>query len=198
MENAAVHRLVEQHAATRGDAPAILCGGEAVSYRDLNFRANAIARHVIAAGFRRGGHAIVTMAPGVDLAATLLGVLKAGGAYTWVPSGPGVAALALAPTHDEDASRYRTVDLRPVLAQPVRPGANLPILARATDLACVLPQAGGCPLLVPHSTIAAISRDGVVGEQPWEGDPTTFDLWSGLIGGATLSVEAAPALRNAA
>jgi hypothetical protein len=201
MENAAVHRLVEEHAASHSDSPAIVCGGNVATYRDLNFKANAVARHLLDAGFCRGGHAMITLAPGIDLAAVLLGVLKSGGAYTWLGSParvPGHIAIARHP--EETPSSHQPIDLTSILTQALRPGPNLPILTRPGDIACVLPgdiDAG--PVLVPHSTIAALRRPGLSAHpRLWEGDRTTFDLWIGLMAGTTLSVETAPALMSAA
>ena len=201
MENAAVHRLVEQHAASHGDAPAIICGGNVATYRDLNFKANAVARHLMDAGFSRGGHALIRLAPGIDLAALLLAVLKSGGAYTWLGSPARMPGrLAIAATPEENASSHRPVDLTSILAQSLRPGPNLPILTRPGDIACVLPgEIDAGSVLVPHSTIAALRRPGYSAQpRPWEADRTTFDLWIGLMAGATLSVETAPALKSAA
>jgi hypothetical protein len=220
MDSVAVHRIVEQQAATRGDLPAIVCGADVATYRDLNFRANAIARHLIAAGFCRGGHALIDVTPGIELAAVLLAVLKAGGAYTWLGSSaraPWRAAVAVsfdvgrAPQRnvnrepqggpgDDACASHRPIDLTVVLGQPLRPGPNLPILTRPTDPACVLAVDGGAPsLVVPHATIAALRRSSLPSRlHIWEGDPSTFDLWTGLMAGATLSVDRVPAERNAA
>ena len=77
-----MHRLIERHAATNGDALAVIDGESSCSYRELNAAANVLARRLIAAGFRHGMRADVPMAPSVDLAVTLLAILKAGGCYT--------------------------------------------------------------------------------------------------------------------
>jgi non-ribosomal peptide synthetase component F len=201
MEVLAVHRIIEQHAATRGDAPAIVCSADVATYRELNFRANAIARHLIDAGFSRGHHAAITIGPGLELAAVLLAVLKAGGAYTWLRSTMRPSwQVAVAGSCDQSYSSHHPVDLTPVLVQPPRPGPNLPILTRPSDIACVLAEESGAPfVMVPHATIAALPRPAVAaGPQRWQGDPSTFDLWTGLMAGATLSVEPALALMNAA
>jgi non-ribosomal peptide synthetase component F len=200
MESIAVHRIVEQHAAAHGDTPAIVSGPDAATYRDLNFRANAVARHLIDGGLCRGGHALIDLAPGVDLAVVLLAVLKAGGAYTWTTPSARTGWQAAVGTRADAASSHHPVDLTSVLAQPLRPGPNLPILTRPTDPACVLTVDGGAPsIVVPHATIVALRRSSIAERlQTWGGDPTTFDLWTGLMAGATLSVEKAPALENAA
>jgi len=200
MENLVVHRIVEQHAVTRGDISALDQEGDSITYRELNVRANAMARQLSDAGFRRGSHLMIAMEHGIDLATVLLAVLKAGGTYTWQLPGnwrfPWSAALAAGP--DESTAAYRPIDVRAMLGHPVRPSPNLPILTRPSDLACVLLSMDGRRVLVPHSTLTALQQDLEYERQVWEGDASTFDLWAGLMAGATLSVATAPALSNAA
>ena len=192
MEKPAVHRIVEQHAAANGDAPAILCAGDVLTYRALNHRANAVARQLLSAGFRRGDHLAITMAPGADLATVLLAVLKSGGAYRWVGAGGRKSALVERPG---DGHSSWVIDLGPILEQPIRPGPNLPVLTRPSDIACVLKEDGES-LLVPHATITALPA---ASSAPiWDGDRTTFDLWTGLLSGMALTVESVPALLKAA
>src|ERR1051325_11963496 len=82
----AVHRIIETLAARSGDSTAISDDQLTLSYRELNQRANAVARHLIAHGFRRGGMATVRLPRRADTAIVLLGILKAGGAYVLIES----------------------------------------------------------------------------------------------------------------
>jgi len=77
----AVHRIIEAHAARSGDSAAISDHQITLSYRELNQRANAVARHLIAHGFRRGGIATLCLPRCAETAIVLLGILKAGGTY---------------------------------------------------------------------------------------------------------------------
>ena len=81
MRTSGVHRVIEEQAALNGDTPAIVDATRSLSYRELNRRANAVARCLIAHGFRRGGVATVNMPGCPELAIVCLAVLKAGGAY---------------------------------------------------------------------------------------------------------------------
>jgi non-ribosomal peptide synthetase component F len=192
VENLAIHRLVEQQSAARGDAPAIVDGTGIVAYRDLNHRANAIARHLINQGFRRGSHASVSLPRGADLAAVLLAILKAGGSYSWraarSPLPQTVIRVAPNPACESPAS---SLDLAHILRVPVQAGPNLPVLVRASDIACVLGDDPASGVLVPHATIAAIPVRAA--DQPWAEESGAFDLWAGLMAGATLTVESTPA-----
>jgi len=195
MENLVVHRIVEQHAATRGDAIALAQDGDLVTYRELNVRANGVARQLLDAGFRRGGHIIVSMEHGIDLATVLLAALKVGGCYSWQAPG-SVWPAAMAPRPDDDFRQYRPIDISAMLRQHPRTSPNLPVLTRLTDLACVLNDKSG-PVLVPHSTISALQQRGAA-SQMWDGEPSTFDLWAGLMSGTALAVASAPRFLNAA
>ena len=198
MTTPAVHRIIEQHAALQGSAVAISDGDRAVTYRDLNYAANALARRLQASGFRRGTHAIVTMPAGIDLAVTLLAILKMGGCYTWnepapfaeVP--PGVSFLAGTGAHSgcRDEARYLHLDLASALAEPVACSPNLPIVTRATDTACVLPNGDGSPAaLLPHATIAALRTRAIPHPTSWAAEPGALDLWMALMAGRTAVVE---------
>jgi non-ribosomal peptide synthetase component F len=185
----AIHRAVEHQAATRGDTPAYVDDGGTLTYRELNTRANTLARALIACGFKRGSLAAVRMERSPDLAVTLLAVLKAGGAYMWAdrhdaswPDG-----VSMVEHGDGGERRCIAVDVARVLSES-RPSPNLPILTRGTDIACVLRDRDGSPaVLVPHSTMASLTRWQVSSETGWSGDGDTLDLWLALMNGATIT-----------
>lgn len=171
----AVHRLVEQQVAGRGDATAVVGAATRVSYRDLNARANALARALIGVRFRRGAHAVVEIERSPELAIALLAVLKAGGAYSWREV-HGAAVLR--------AEGLETIALAPLLSTPVVASPNLPILTRSEEPACLLPDAGGnLVVVVSHQMIVSGGPFG----QHWSHDAGAFDLWSGLMSGGTVS-----------
>ena len=90
----AVHRLIEQQAAQHGEAIALLCGDDELSYAALNARANRLAHHLIARGVGPDTLVGVALERSLDSIVSLLAVLKAGGAY--VPLDPGYPADRLA------------------------------------------------------------------------------------------------------
>src|SRR4026207_223911 len=79
--NMAVHRIIEANAAQQGDVAALTSAQITLSYRELNQRASAMARHLLAQGFRRGGVATVCLPSDVETAAVPLGGLQAGGPH---------------------------------------------------------------------------------------------------------------------
>lgn len=172
----AIHRLIESHAASNGEAIAIADRNRNISYRELNAAANALARRLMDAGFRRGMRADVRMAPSPDLAVALLAILKAGGHYRWSEGNP-----------DEDPWGL-LMDAGGVL-RDVRCSPNLPVVTRETDVACVLERgAGESPIVVPHATILSMAARPVADRSPWTGESGAFDLWAALMSGATAVV----------
>ncbi len=190
METTAIHRIIEQHAAARGDAPALLDEGRTLTYRDLNQRANAVARCLLAHGFRRGSTALINMPRSFDLAVTCLGVLKAGGAYAWLDYDPSWPRGISIPQRDGAGEEVKVlaIDVAGAMATPSQSSANLPILTRGTDIACVIGGLDPRSVLVPHSTVTALLAKPVPPETPWSGDPGALDLWVGLMAGATVTM----------
>ena len=128
--------------------------------------------------------------------------MKAGGTYVLIDaeSGDGSwpAGVSFAGGTERDEVRYRTVEIAPALARTPQSCANLPIIAKASDVACAIPDRNGSPvLLVPHATIMSLRRCAASPFVEWSGEPGAFDLWAGLMSGATVKL-AGPALRSAA
>ncbi len=81
-----VHELVEAQVERTPDAVAVVYEGQALTYRELNQRANQLAHHLQKLGAGPEVLVGICMEPSVEMAVGLLGVLKAGGAY--VPIDP--------------------------------------------------------------------------------------------------------------
>ncbi|MEV0391014.1 non-ribosomal peptide synthase/polyketide synthase, partial [Nonomuraea sp. NPDC050643] len=78
---ATVTELFEAQAARTPDAVAVTSDGDAVTYAELNARANRLARLLAGRGVGPESVVALVMERGVELMAAVLGVLKAGGAY---------------------------------------------------------------------------------------------------------------------
>ena len=83
---ATIHELFEEQAAANPDAEAVVCGGEALSYGELNARANRLARHLRRLGVGPESLVGLMVERTAGMVVALLGILKAGGAY--VPLDP--------------------------------------------------------------------------------------------------------------
>jgi non-ribosomal peptide synthetase component F len=182
---------VEQQAAVHGDAPAYVDDKRTLTYRELNCRANALARALIANGFKRGSLAAIRMEPSADLIIMLLGVLKAGGAYMLAthddPSSP--RGLAIVERNAGGEGQCVGVDLTHVLNEELQPSPNLPILTRGSDVACVLrDHEGAAAVVVPHATIASLAARHVPPTVQWSSESGPLDLWLALMAGSAVTV----------
>ncbi|MDQ4124733.1 MAG: amino acid adenylation domain-containing protein, partial [Actinomycetota bacterium] len=81
-----MHEHFEALARERPDAVALRFEGTAVTYREVNERANRLAHHLRALGLGPGDLAGVLLDRGIELVVSVLGVLKSGAAY--VPVDP--------------------------------------------------------------------------------------------------------------
>ncbi len=76
-----VHALFERQARLAPDRPALTCGAQTLSFRELNERANRLAHALLARGMRRGELVALQVEPSLESVVGLLGILKAGCAY---------------------------------------------------------------------------------------------------------------------
>ncbi|HEX3816928.1 MAG TPA: non-ribosomal peptide synthetase, partial [Chthoniobacterales bacterium] len=84
----------EAHAARQPEATAVLFGNAQFSYRELNGRANQLARYLIEAGVGAESRLAVCLKPSLEITLSLLAILKAGGTY--VPIDPNDPADRIA------------------------------------------------------------------------------------------------------
>ncbi|MGW1895793.1 amino acid adenylation domain-containing protein, partial [Streptomyces sp. NPDC002004] len=99
-----VPELFEAQAARVPDATAVVHEDSALTYRELNERANRLARLLVARGAGPERHVAVAMPRSVDLVVALLAVFKAGAAY-----------LPLDPSYPADRLAFMLQDVAPVL-----------------------------------------------------------------------------------
>ena len=84
-----VHELFERQAARTPDAAAVRFEQERLSYRELNERANQLARHLKALGVGPESRVGLRLEKSVEILVGVLGILKAGAAYVPIdPSHP--------------------------------------------------------------------------------------------------------------
>jgi amino acid adenylation domain-containing protein len=96
-----LHGLFERRAALAPDAVAVECGGERLTYAELDSRARALAARLRAAGVGTESLVGVLLGRSAGTVVALLGVLKAGGAY-----------LPLDPTYPPERLRFMLEDSR--------------------------------------------------------------------------------------
>ncbi|WP_085707327.1 non-ribosomal peptide synthetase [Pseudomonas sp. B35(2017)] len=89
-----VHALFEARAQRSPLAVAVQCGGQRLSYAELDGQANRLAHHLQNLGVGPDSRVAICVERGPDMVVGLLAILKAGGAY--VPLDPGYPADRLA------------------------------------------------------------------------------------------------------
>ncbi|HEX8148210.1 MAG TPA: amino acid adenylation domain-containing protein [Pyrinomonadaceae bacterium] len=124
-ERRCVHRLFEEQAEKTPEAVAVVYEDERLTYRELNARANLLARDLRARGVGPEVPVVVCLERSVESVVCLLGVLKAGGAY--VPVEPGQPPRRIASMLAETGA--------PVLLTRQRFAAGLP--AEGAAVVCV-------------------------------------------------------------
>ncbi|HEU4453719.1 MAG TPA: AMP-binding protein, partial [Longimicrobium sp.] len=171
------HHLFEARTAGEPDAIAVSSHGRALTYAELDRRAEALAGRLRAAGVGPEARVAVLMEGGAELAVALLAVGKAGGAY--VPLDPEYpderihyvvedSGAALLLTHAPAAHRLPDPPvpvLRVDLEDGAAPAAPPPACVPADALAYVIYTSGstGRPkgVGVPHRALAAHNRAAV-------------------------------------
>ncbi|MGW9123922.1 non-ribosomal peptide synthetase [Paenibacillus chitinolyticus] len=94
-----IHGLIEEQAARVPDATAVVFEQERLTYRELNERANRLARMLRAAGVRPDQLVGLMAGRSLEIAVGILAVLKAGGAY-----------VPIDPEYPEERIRYLLED----------------------------------------------------------------------------------------
>ncbi|HEX2076941.1 MAG TPA: amino acid adenylation domain-containing protein [Longimicrobium sp.] len=89
-----IHQLFQAQAARTPGAVAVTCGGESLTYAELDARANRLACHLAGLGVGPEARVGICMERAPELLVAILGVMKAGGAY--VPMDPAHPAERLA------------------------------------------------------------------------------------------------------
>ncbi len=79
--NKLVHRLFEKQVEHSPDAIAVVCDQQKLTYRELNSRANQLARHLQIRGVTSESKIGIHLPRNINMVIALLATLKAGGAY---------------------------------------------------------------------------------------------------------------------
>jgi len=88
-QQSCTHQLFEAQVASHPDAVAVVCGQDRLTYRQLDCKANQLARYLQGLGVGPNVLVALCMERSVEMIIGLLGVLKAGGAYVPLdPSAP--------------------------------------------------------------------------------------------------------------
>jgi myxalamid-type nonribosomal peptide synthetase MxaA len=81
-----IHEVFEERVSSRADAPAVIYASQALTFAELNARANQLARHLMSAGIGPDQLVGICVERSVEMLVGILGIWKAGAAY--VPLDP--------------------------------------------------------------------------------------------------------------
>ncbi|HEU4452036.1 MAG TPA: amino acid adenylation domain-containing protein, partial [Longimicrobium sp.] len=135
-----IHHLFEAQVERTPGAVAVSYEGEALSYAELDARANQLAHHLVALGVGPDVRVGICMERSLEMAVALLAILKAGGAY--VPLDPAYPADRLRQMLQESRPR---VLLTHAAAGTLFADAGVPVL----DVEADAPEWAGRPATNP-------------------------------------------------
>jgi amino acid adenylation domain-containing protein len=216
-----LNRLVEDQAASTPDRTAVTFEHQALTYRELDARANQLARHLVSLGVGPDSCVGVALERSLDLIVGLLAILKAGGAF--VPLDPDLpaqrielmcrdAGLAVVLSAHAAAPGITTVD--PADARlAAYPVDRLPRSPAPEDIAYVIYTSGstGVPkgvrvrhrgicnrVLWQASHLGLTPSDVVVHKTPMSFDVSVGEIFLALTTGARLVIARPGAHRDPA
>ncbi|WP_239687916.1 non-ribosomal peptide synthetase, partial [Pseudomonas asplenii] len=204
-------QLFEEQVAAQPDALAAVQGGQALTYRQLNGRANALAQHLAGLGVQPGDRVGLLLERSFDLLAGQLAILKCGAAYVPLDINAPAERQAFM-LHDSEARQVLTRGSSEV-PEGVR-RVDLDLLALATDVpnpqslsgaesvAYIMYTSGstGTPkgVLVPHRAVSRLvlnngyadfnRQDRVAFASNPAFDASTLDVWAPLLNGGCVVV----------
>ncbi|KOP68255.1 bacitracin synthetase [Bacillus sp. FJAT-18019] len=137
-----LHDCFKEQAAAVPDLPAVSCGGESMTYIELDRRTDALARTLRTKGVGRGSVVGIMAERSIPMLTAMLAVMKAGGAY-----------MPVDPHYPEERIRYMLQDsgAELVFTDGARCGAAdvLPASLEVLDIADKALFAGGEDAFVP-------------------------------------------------
>jgi amino acid adenylation domain-containing protein len=154
------HELFEEQAARTPDAEAVVCGGEQLTYAELNARANQLARYLRGAGVAAESPVGVLLERSVNLVVALLGIMKAGGAY--VPLDPQYPQERINFILEDTCARVLLT--QPGLAERVA-GTNAKVLCLDREREVIAREGAGNPAAVarPENLVYVLYTSGSTG-----------------------------------
>jgi amino acid adenylation domain-containing protein/non-ribosomal peptide synthase protein (TIGR01720 family) len=213
-QGACLHERFEQQAQRTPEAAALVYEGEALSYGELNRRANRLAHRLRELGVQREQLLGLRTERGPEMVVGILGILKAGGAY--LPLDPAYprervafmledSGVSLVLTQGPLAADLEGLGVTCVLLEQAlaQPETNPAPVSRASDLAYVIYTSGstGKPkgALITHYNVTRLFE----ATQPWYGfgerdvwtlfhsyafDFSVWELWGALLHGARVVI----------
>ncbi|MCF5396344.1 amino acid adenylation domain-containing protein, partial [Pseudomonas syringae] len=209
--NSSLQELFEQQVATQPDALAAVQNDQCLTYRELNGRANALARHLVDLGVQPGERVALLLERSLDLLAGQLAIIKCGAAYVpldinapaerqaFMLQDCGARQVLTLSRHDlPDGIQRIDLDLLELQSDAPNPVHS----ASAESVAYIMYTSGstGMPkgVLVPHRAVSRLvlnngyadfnAGDRVAFASNPAFDASTLDVWAPLLNGGCVVV----------
>ncbi|MDO3682129.1 non-ribosomal peptide synthetase, partial [Paenibacillus ehimensis] len=218
-----IHGLIEAQAERTPDQTAVYFEGERLTYRELNERANRLARTLRARGVTKDRLVGLMTERSLDLIVGIAGILKAGGAY--VPIDPEYPEERIRYMLDDSGAelllvqsglRDRTAFTGTVIELDAEEaysadGSNLPPVSGPDDLAYVIYTSGttGKPkgVMVEHHGLCNLKtyydhtlhiglQDKILQFASYSFDAACWEFFQALFCGATLYIPTSETIQN--
>ena len=215
--SARIHELFEQRVDRTPDRVAVECDGNALTYAELNRRANRLGHYLRHLGVCSETPVGISGERSIEMIVGLLGILKAGGVYVpldldqpreWLLSSIENAGVHIVLTCERQlfylSDRHvRVISLNLEFADIDRePDANLSVPGDSMSLAYIMFTSGstGKPkgICVPHRAVVRLvantnvfradANDVFLQFAPLGFDASTFEIWGALLNSARLFV----------
>ncbi|HET7229393.1 MAG TPA: amino acid adenylation domain-containing protein [Longimicrobium sp.] len=138
-----IHQLFEEQAARAPDAVAITFGGAAMTYAELDARANRLANHLAGLGVGPEVRVGICLERGLEVMPAILGVMKAGGAY--VPLDRSYPAERLGYMLADSGVRVLLTQGSMVGRIPATPGVRVVWVDEGADAQAIARESSGAP-----------------------------------------------------
>ncbi|WP_249307533.1 non-ribosomal peptide synthetase, partial [Pseudomonas viridiflava] len=207
-----VHGLFEAQVRACPEACAAIHDGVAMSYAELNTRANRLARHLLGLGVQPGDSVAILLERGLDLLASQLAVLKCAAVYIPLDINAPVerqtfmiedsqARVLLTHSQVSLTTAAQRVDLDGLKVENFK-GTDLALPQSSESVAYIMYTSGstGTPkgVLVPHRAISRLvinngyadfnAQDRVAFASNPAFDASTLDVWAPLLNGGCVVV----------
>nr|UXB95125.1 non ribosomal peptide synthetase [Pseudomonas syringae] len=207
-----VHSLFEAQVRVCPEACAAIHDGVAVSYAEMNARANRLARHLLSLGVQPGDSVAILLERSLDLLASQLAVLKCAAVYVPLDINAPVerqsfmiedsrARVLLTHSHVLLTTGAQRVDLDSLVLDGLK-STDLALPQPSESIAYIMYTSGstGTPkgVLVPHRAISRLvinngyadfnAQDRVAFASNPAFDASTLDVWAPLLNGGCVVV----------
>ncbi|MFJ9852283.1 non-ribosomal peptide synthase/polyketide synthase [Streptomyces sp. NPDC101150] len=200
LPEAALPELFARQVRATPDAVAVVANGTELTYRELDLRANRLARALIRQGVVPQAPVAVLLERSADLVVAILAIIKAGGAYVPLDSRFPQSRIDLI-LQEAGAALVLTDDVLTALIQAESDSSDPEVACEPGQLAYVMYTSGstGRPkgVAVTHRDVVALAlaacwrgggHERVLLHSPTAFDLSTYEHWVPLLGGGRIVV----------